>query len=270
MNLGSIKQLSLIALTFLRLTAYAQKPTAELSENITKEDFSEAQVGITNRGLTTPEQLIITHLTGTYYIFTTYKFVNGNPFPSNGMYCVTNEGVVMFDTPWDTTQFQPLLDSIANRHHQKVTLCIATHYHDDRTAGLEYYKSKGIQTYTSKQTFDLCKQHKEKQAAHYFLKDTTFVSGNYSFQTYYPGEGHTKDNIVIWCRDAGILYGGCLVKSTENAGLGNIADANVKEWPTTIKNLIKHYPKPAYVIPGHFGWTNTRALKHTLKLLKEY
>lgn len=235
-------------------------------------DFARARVDITNSiladlNLTTDENLKITHLTGDYYIFTTYKPINGNPFPSNGMYVVTDNGVVIFDTPWDTTQFQPLLDSIAHRHNKKVVACIATHFHDDRTAGLEYWKSNGIKTYSSKQTLDLCQEHNEKQAAFYFTKDTTFTLGNHNFQTYYPGAGHTKDNIVIWCADAKILYGGCLIKSTENQGLGNIADANLHEWPATIKNVMKKYPKPVYVIPGHFGWSSNKGLQHTLKLL---
>lgn len=219
--------------------------------------------------LTICEGLKISHLTGDYYIFTTYKPFNGKPFPSNGMYCVTDNGVVMFDTPWDTTQFQPLLDSIATRHNKKVVVCIATHFHDDRTAGLAFFNSNGIKTYSSKQTLDLCKIKKEKQAEFYFTKDTTFTIGNHTFQTYYPGEGHTKDNIVIWCNDAKILYGGCLVKSTENNGLGNIADANLNEWTIAIKNVMKKYSKPSFVIPGHFGWTSNEGLQHTLKLLKK-
>ncbi len=241
--------------------------------NFNNNDFPIAKANITNQipadiHSRTSGNLKITHLSGDYYIFTTYKSINGNPFPSNGMYCVTENGVVMFDTPWDTTQFQSLLDSIDSRHNKKVIICIATHYHDDRTAGLEFFRKKGIKTYSSKQTYDLCKEHNEKQAEFYFNNDTTFTFGNHSFQTYYPGEGHTKDNIVIWCNDAAILYGGCLVKSTENEGLGNIADANLNEWSKTIKNVIRKYPKPAFVIPGHFGWTSNEGLKHTLKLLK--
>lgn len=199
------------------------------------------------------ENLKISHLTGDYYIYTTYKPINGNPFPSNDMYCVTDHGVVMFDTPWDTTQVQPLLDSIIKRHNKNVVLCIATHYHNDRTAGLEYLKIKGVKTYSSKQTFDLCKEHNEKQAEFYFTKDTTFTFGKHSFQTYYPGEGHTKDNNVIRCEDSKILYGGCLEKSTENTGLGNVADANLDDWVNTIKKVINKYPKAHFVIPRNFN-----------------
>lgn len=214
--------------------------------------------------------LVINQLTDSFYIFTTFKDINSYRFPSNSMYLVTENGVVLFDTPWDTTQFQPLLDSISARHNKKVVLAISTHYHDDRTAGLEFLRQNGVKTYSSKFTYDLCQQHNEKQAEFYFVSDTTFSIGNYKFETYYAGEGHTKDNLVIWFDRYKILYGGCLVKSTENQGLGNVADANIKEWTPTIKKVMKKYPKPKYVIPGHFGWSNKRALKHTLKLLRQY
>jgi len=84
------------------------------------------------------KKLRIEHLTDNFYVYTTYKDLNGFMFPSNSMYLVTDNGVVLFDTPWDTTQFQPLLDSISVRHNKKVVLAVSTHYHDDRTAGLEF------------------------------------------------------------------------------------------------------------------------------------
>ncbi|HXP49681.1 MAG TPA: hypothetical protein VN922_07005, partial [Bacteroidia bacterium] len=116
----------------------------------------------------------------------------------------------------------------------------------------------------------LCAERKEKQSRYYFLTaDTTFTIDNHTFEAFYPGPGHTKDNIVIWFAKEKVLYGGCLVKSTDNEGLGNIADANVSFWPTSIKRVMKQCPHPLYVIPGHFGWENNKSLKHTLKLLKK-
>jgi glyoxylase-like metal-dependent hydrolase (beta-lactamase superfamily II) len=95
-------------------------------------------------------ELKISHLAGDFYVYTTYNIFNGTPFPSNSGYLVTNKGVVMFDTPWDTTQFQPLLDSIQKRHNQNVVIAIATHYHDDRTGGFKFLKNRGIKTFPSK------------------------------------------------------------------------------------------------------------------------
>ena len=180
----------------------------------------------TTFGQTAVQPLQIFHLAGDFYVYTTYKTLDGQQIPSNGLYLVTDEGAVIIDTPWDESQFQPLLDSIEKKHHRKVVMSISTHYHDDRTAGLDYFRKKGIKTYTSKQTYDLCAANNEKQSEYYFTKDTIFTIGKHKITTYYPGEGHTKDNIVIWFGKEKILYGGCLVKSTVNHSMGYITDAN--------------------------------------------
>ncbi len=221
-------------------------------------------------GQTEKRNLEITHLAGDFYVFTTYREFKGTPFPANGLYFVTDNGVVMVDTPWDTTQFQPLLDSIKVKHNKNVVLCIATHSHEDRTGGLDYYKEKGIKTFTTKQTDLICKERNEKQAAFLILKDTVFTVGQYSFQTYYGGAGHAPDNIVLWFAKDKLLYGGCLVKSIEAADLGYLGDADTKQWTKTIKTIKKKFGKPTYVIPGHQDWTNNNSLEHTLKLLRQY
>jgi len=186
------------------------------------------------------------------------------------MYLVTDQGVILFDTPWDTCPFQPLLDSIETRHHKKVIMCLATHSHEDRTSGLDYYKQKGIKTYTTKQTDEISKVKGRPRAEFLFSKDTTFTIGKYSFTTYYGGEGHTKDNIVIWFEKEKILYGGCLVKSTEAKELGYIAEANLVEWPKTIKKIQAKFKNPTFIIPGHYEWTSAKALEHTLTLLDQH
>lgn len=214
--------------------------------------------------------LEIKHLTGDFYIYTTYHMLESGIFPANGMYLVTKDGAVVFDTPWDTTQFQPLLDSIQARHGKSVVLCLATHSHADRTAGLDFYKKQGIRTYTSKYTDQLLKAENKKRAEFYFEKDTVFTVGEYAFSAIYPGEGHTKDNIVAWFEKEKILYGGCLIKSTESEDLGYIEEGNVDAWPATIEYLQQRCQNPRFIIPGHQSWTSTKSLKYTLKLLRKY
>ena len=220
-------------------------------------------------GQTKDSGLKISHLTGDFYIYTTYVSLNGTPFPANGMFLVTNKGVVMFDTPWDTAQFQPLLDSIRFKYNKNVVMCIATHFHEDRTAGLAYYKQQGIKAYTTIKTDELSKKRDKKRAEFLIDRDTVFTIGQYSFQTYYPGEGHAPDNIVVWFEKEKILYGGCLIKSTEADNLGNLDDANVKEYAATIENVQRKCRHPKYVIPGHQDWTSTRSLEHTLQMAKQ-
>lgn len=220
-------------------------------------------------GQATERDLTITPLTGDFYIYTTYNLYKGGKIPANGMYLVTDNGVVLFDTPWDSTQFQPLLDSIKVKHHKNVVLCIATHFHDDRTAGLEYYSRQGIKTYTTVLTDELSKKTNKKRAEFLIAKDTVFNIGKYSFETYYPGQGHTPDNIVIWVEAQKILYGACLIKSFEDEDLGYLGDANKTQYAATIKNVRTKYPKPGYVIVGHGDWTKVKSLEHTLIMAKK-
>ncbi|HVW60955.1 MAG TPA: subclass B1 metallo-beta-lactamase [Puia sp.] len=215
--------------------------------------------------------LSITHLTGNVYVYTTYGNPgDGSSYPSNSLYIVTTNGIVLLDTPWDTTQFQPLVDSLYARYHEKPVLCLSTHFHDDRTAGLDFFRQHGVDTWSSAQTRELCRQKGKPQAEHVFTKDTVFTIGGHTFRTFYPGEGYTKDNIVVWIEKERVLYGGCFVKSTETQSLGNLADAGIEAWPASVKRVLQAFPNPAFVIPGHLGWADKKSLEHTLKLLDRH
>ncbi len=215
----------------------------------------------------THSPLTITHLTGNIYIYTTWRKIDDGPYPSNSMYLVTKSGIVLFDTPWDTTQFQPFMDSLEARYHKKVLFSISTHFHADRTAALDFLKSKGVKTYSSKMTYDLCKVRHEKQAQYYFTKDTAFTIDGYTIEAFYPGPGHTQDNIVIWLPREKILYGACFVKSYATESIGFTDDADLKDWPASIRKVMAHCPNPVYVIPGHLDWQNNTSLQHTMDLL---
>lgn len=220
-------------------------------------------------GQTEKAKLKISHLTGDFYIYTTYNTYEESQVPANGMYLVTIKGVVMFDTPWDTTQFQSLLDSIKLKHDKSVAMCIATHWHSDRTEGLEYYKQQGIKTYTTFLTDELSKKNNKKRAEFLITADTVFNIGQYSFETYYPGEGHTADNIIVWFSKEKILYGGCLIKGADAENLGYLGDANVAEYETTLKKVQKKCPGPKFIIISHSDWNNINSLKHSIRLARK-
>lgn len=217
-------------------------------------------------GQTEETRLEITQLTDNFYIYTTYNTYEGGKVPVHGMYVVTDEGVILFDTPWDATQFQPSLDSIELKHNKNVIMCVATHWHSDRTDGLEYYKQQGIKTYTTKLTDQISQKNNKKRAEYLIENDTIFDLGQYAFETYYPGQGHTEDNIVIWFEQEKILYGGCLIKGAEAENLGFLGDGNVMEYETTLKNVQKKYPDPKFIIVSHHDWNDRNALKHSIKL----
>lgn len=214
-------------------------------------------------------KLKISHLTGDFYIYTTYNTYQESQVPANGMYLLTDNGVVMFDTPWDTTQFQPLLDSIKLKHNKTVLMCFATHWHSDKTAGLEYYRQQGIKTYTTALTDELSKKNNKKRAEFLMTNDTVFHVGQYLFETYYPGQGHTLDNIVIWFKKEKILYGGCLIKGADAEDLGYLDDGNLTAYAATLKKVRQKYRKPKFIIIAHSDWKNINSLKHSLMMAKE-
>lgn len=215
------------------------------------------------------DALQISQLTGDFYIFTTYQTYKNTKVPANGMYVVTREGVVIIDPPWDKTQTEPLLEHIKTKHGKNVIMSFSTHFHEDRTNGIELLKSKGVKTYTTTKTDELSQKNGYERAEFLLEKDKSFAVGQYKFQTFYPGEGHSPDNIVIWFPKEKILYGGCFIKSTEADDIGNLSHANINEWSNSIKKVQKKFKNPKYIIPGHQEWDSTDSLNHTLKLIKE-
>lgn len=214
--------------------------------------------------------LQISHLIGDFYIYRTFNDYKGAKVSANAMYLVTDKGVVIFDAPWDKTQFQPLLDSIKAKHNKNVIMVFGTHSHDDRSGGFDFYKKKGIKTYTIKATDEILKKEKKERAEFVIPNDTLFTVGTHKFEVFYPGKGHAPDNIVVWFDKEKVLYGGCFIKSTEAKDLGYLGDADVKEWQGSIKKIQSKFRNPKYIIPGHDEWTNIQSLNHTMKLVQDY
>lgn len=216
-------------------------------------------------------QMTIAPLTKNFYVVTSYGYPDkGKPaFPANSLFVVTDAGIILIDTPWGEEQTQQLADTLEKTYHKKIVLCIATHFHADKTIGFDVLKKQGTTTYTGKLTYTMAKQHGEKLPEFTFAKDTTFNVGGITLKTFYPGEGHTKDNIVVWFPNEMVLVGGCLVKSLDTDSKGFTGDANLKQWPISVENVIRWYGHAKYVIPGHQGWHGgADQLSHTMDVVK--
>src|ERR1700761_4276578 len=108
-------------------------------------------------------KITTTHLVDNIYVHTSYGLPDGkNPFPSNGLYIVTGAGVILIDTPWGDDQTEQLLTLLNARYHKKVLYFISTHYHDDRTGGIDVLKKHGIKTYGTILTKQLAIEHNDK------------------------------------------------------------------------------------------------------------
>ncbi|MEJ8802556.1 subclass B1 metallo-beta-lactamase [Pontibacter sp. H249] len=215
------------------------------------------------------QQLKVTQIAPKVYIHTSYKKLGDVVFPSHGLLVSTKDGAVLFDTGWGNEPTKQLLHWVKINLKQSVKVCIPTHWHDDKMGGMKAVQQQGIPVITSKFTAVLAAANGVGTPDVTFARDTTFSIGRQQFEVYYPGAGHTSDNVVVYLPQQRILFGGCLVKDMQTKNLGNVADADLNFWPTAIQNVQQRYPKAKIVIPSHGPWGDKALLSHTLELLRK-
>ncbi|MGG5207889.1 IND family subclass B1 metallo-beta-lactamase [Chryseobacterium sp. MIQD13] len=203
------------------------------------------------------------------YLYQTFGVFDGKEYSANAAYLVTKKGVVLFDVPWEKSQYQTLMDTIKKKHNLPVIAVFATHSHMDRAGDLSFYNNKGISTYATAKTNEFLKKEGKATSSKLINVGKKYKIGGEEFVVDFLGEGHTADNVVVWFPKYNVLDGGCLVKSVSATDLGYTGEANVKQWPSTMKNLQAKYPSDAKVIPGHDEWKGGGHVEHTLELLSK-
>lgn len=193
------------------------------------------------------------------YQHISYEKVNGwGLVASNGLVAVEGKDAYIIDTPVSEKDTEALVQWISTQG-LKTKASISAHFHSDSTAGIAYLNSKSIPTYASKLTNELLSKKGEAQATHSFSKNPYWLLKN-KIQVFYPGAGHTPDNLVIWLPKQKILFGGCFVKPH---GLGNLGDAVIADWPASTDKLIARYSHAKIVVPGHGNIGDASLLQKT-------
>lgn len=201
---------------------------------------------------------------------TEQKLRNGQVFTSNGLLLQTDDGIWLLDTAWGYYPTVDLLHWIDVVLQQPVVQAIATHSHDDRVGGAAALAQRGIPLQVTQQTMQSADA--EIQPLLKVSADLA-VGGHYQqgpVEWFYPGAAHTKDNIVLYLPEYQLLFGGCAVKAPRFPGLGNIADADVKEWPHSLTRIKQAYPKLKVLVPGHGDIGDSQLLDYSLQLLKKH
>ncbi|MEZ0487830.1 subclass B1 metallo-beta-lactamase [Fibrella aquatica] len=231
-------------------------------------------VGFVQAQPTTKPKLTVTPLTERVYVHVTYGEYQKSFTPSNGLIIKTDDGVVLVDTGWDTREntdnTQQLLQWVADSLRQPVRLCIVTHAHGDRVGGTGELQKAGVRVVSTARTAQLAVKDGYVSPEGILPADTTFTIGNVPIRCYFPGEGHTSDNMVVWLPQQQILHGGCFVKSVAAFGMGFVGDANLNEWATSMRRVMAQFGTAKIVVPGHEEWGDTKSLQHTIRLLEKH
>lgn len=205
------------------------------------------------------------------HTFVHVSYLNTNDFGKvacNGMIVIQQNEALVFDTPANGEASEELIDWLENDQKVKVKAVVATHFHWDCLGGLNEFHNKGIPSYASDKTIELAKSAAFPIPENGFQNKIKLQAGNLKVINQYFGEGHTKDNFVSYVPSDQVIFGGCMIKAL-GAGNGNLEDANVVDWPETVKKVKSSFTDAQIVIPGHGNFGGTELLDYTIELFSK-
>lgn len=198
-----------------------------------------------------------------------YNLESAGRFSSNGMIVIKSGQALMIDTPMDNEKARRLTRYLKDSLSVDLVTLIIGHFHDDCLGGLGYLQSIGVASIANSMTIAKCKEIGLPVPSIPFTDSLTFEFNGEPIECRFFGAGHSFDNITVWIPGKKILFGGCLIKSIDSKGLGNLSDAVVNEWDITVAKVMKEYPEIEAVVPGHGNFGRRELLVHTIELVKK-
>jgi metallo-beta-lactamase class B len=222
----------------------------------------------TNEKIVIDNDIQLIHLRDSVYVHVTWHHLdNFGRFPSNGLIVIKNGQALMIDTPMDNDKTERLTKYLKDSMSVDLAKLIVGHFHDDCMGGLGYLQSIGIESIANSITIEKCKEIGLPIPSTPFTDSLTFNFNGEQIDCRFFGAGHSFDNITVWIPNKKILFGGCLIKSIDSKGLGNLSDAVVNDWDSTVEKVMKKYPEIKTVIPGHGDFGGIELLTHTIELV---
>ncbi len=217
------------------------------------------------------EKIEIKKVSNGVYKHTTYGNVGGTIYPANGIFIIGEENAILIDTPWNKSQTEKLLEKIERDFGKKVRQFIPTHHHQDQLGGIQAILEKNIPVIMSKKTYSLAKEKYDlsKVKKQRIRKKMKVSVDDISLQIYYPGHGHTIDNLIVYLPKERVLFGGCFVKSAKAKHMGYIKEADLKKWKKSLKDIQKDFKHAQYVVPGHGKTGDMKLIPHTIDLIEK-
>lgn len=196
---------------------------------------------------------------------------DGVRYSSNGLIVREGDELLLVDTAWGEELTGELLGWIDETLKLPVARVVVTHFHDDRLGGAGQLAQRGIPFYGHPLTRQFAAERKVPlpEALTGLAEPGSAVRVG-TAEVFYPGGGHTRDNVVVWLPDSGILAGGCAVRPADTTSRGNVADADLAAWPGSMRRLLERYGGEAKVVlPGHGDPGGADLLRHTLELFEK-
>lgn len=205
-------------------------------------------------------QVTLSHLRGRVYVVEDSYYAAENSAVYIGPKSVTVVGAT-----WTPQTAKRLLDEIRKVTNEPLGDVIDTDYNPERAGGNEYWKSIGARIVSTRLTYKLLQTDWTKVCSfvrHYYpdypqvelALPTVAYPGNFSLQNghlraLYLGPSHTADGIFVYFPDEKVLYAGNILKEH----LGNLAFADLREYPNTLRRLQQLHLPLTTIIAGHWS-----------------
>jgi metallo-beta-lactamase class B len=186
--------------------------------------------------------------------------------PANGLIIVDGEHAMMIDLPWTDEQAGILFDWIVREQKAAIQKVIPTHFHTDCAGGLAEAHRRGADSFALEKTAELLKKTNKPVPRNWFTERMSLSCGKTRVELAFLGGGHTVDNIVAYIPSRKILFAGCLVKSLSAKNIGNTEDADLINYPVTLKKVRERYSDAKIVVPGHGQPGGLNLIDHTIRL----
>jgi len=215
-----------------------------------------------------PELRVVPLAEGVYLHQSFHQTQSFGLVSANGLVVIDGEQAYLIDTPWSEPDTEQLVGWIHDQGWQ-LAGSLSTHSHDDRAGGIGWLNGKGIPTRALALTNEILEANSKAMATQSFTEPAfSWVPG--TLEVFYPGGGHTVDNITVWLPRQRLLFGGCLIRSLAAKGLGYTGEARLDDWAGSVERLQFRYPDALMVVPGHGQPGNSALLSHTVVLASEH
>lgn len=200
------------------------------------------------------------HLRGGIYIGEDHEFAKVNVVVYVGPNAVTVVGAT-----WTPASARALANAIRKVTQLPITAVINTDYNPEYVGGNAYWKSIGAQILSTKLTAALITKNWTSECA--FIRryypdfpeitptlPTHTYTGNFTLQSgriraLYLGPSHTKDDIFVYFPKEKVLYAGSILKEH----IGDLAFADLKAYPKTLRKLKALHLPIDFIISGHWS-----------------
>jgi metallo-beta-lactamase class B len=211
-------------------------------------------------GSQAPAEVTLRHLSGGVYVVEDSFYA-----AENSVVYVGPNSVTVVGATWTPETAALLAAEIRKVTQAPVTAVIDTDYNPERAGGNAYWSRIGAKVISTNLTRDLLKSDwievgdfVRKYYPSYphvpLVLPTVTYDGDFTLQdgrvkALYLGPSHTPDGIFVYFPREHVLYAGNILKEH----LGNMAFANVAEYPKTLHKLKQLHLPIQVIIAGHWS-----------------